>query len=837
MEDAPTYSASQRRKIKRLTSLVKRYQTSLQTQNALLQLSEQASKVSELTLLYPAIQQILENSLPCRNFYVVLFNPVIGELELTYFVDEVDGIHLPIQALQTGMLDNSLTGLVFKTGRTKLFNKEQIAECEIKGICRVMGTPCEYWLGVPIHHDGKVIGVMATQSYDINQPFDESQIALFETVAFYFSTAVERVKKRQYMAQQVEERTEQLRLEVARNQETIRKQNILYAISKLATKSLNNQDFFKRVHSIVNEEVFAKNLFIALYDRSENSITCPYAVDEMSSDYQPRTFSKGLTEFVINSGKTELFDQNRILNEVAKGNIELPAKFNNSPLPTSWIGVPLYHRQQVIGVLACQAFNGEYHYKLSDIELISFVSEQISNVVVKHLADNQLEQRVKEKTAELQQANIHLQLQIEERKKIERQLFHDAHHDNLTGLANRSLFISQLDKTLQRNKRDKSHCFAVMFIDLDNFKDINDTLGHHAGDKFLKSTANEFSTCIREHDLLARFGGDEFVILLTHLQHKDEAKQIAKRIIKIMNKPFCINEQCIKSGASIGIAYSNKAYASTDEIIRDADSAMYQAKKSGKGTIKLASSEHIPRNNLVSANEVNTGQLSFVKSNIISLEKETGVATYFNPHLTLESGAIIALNHLLQEQHPAIDYCDYLLNQVLPHVVKHDTVFLQLHTSILANEFEHFSQQLAKSRHDICWLINDSNLAELSTRQIENLQQLKKMGFKIGVIEVARQQIDLVKLTCIEFDYLLLDLSFCRKLINEKLAQQQLAALIALTQNTTCNIVATGPAIVNFQSTLKKLGVNLFLSPLTQETEQLSSVETKPKPHSKSAEQ
>lgn len=825
MEDAHADSGSQQRKIKRLKSLVKKYQTSLQTQTALLQLSEQASKVSELTLLYPAIQQILESSLPCRNFYVVLFNPDIGELELTYFVDEIDGIHLPIQAQQTGMLDNSLTGLVFKTGKTKLFNKEQIADCEIKGVCRVMGTPCEYWLGVPIHHDGRVIGVMATQSYNVNQPFDDSQIALFETVAFYFSTAVERVKKRQYMAQQVAERTEQLSREIARNQDTIRKQNILYAISKLATKSLNNQDFFERVHNIVNEEVFAKNLFIALYDHSENMISCPYAVDEMSVDYQPRTFSKGLTEFVIRSGKTELFDQNRVLNEVAKGHVELPAKFNNSPLPTSWIGVPLYHHQQVIGVLACQAFNNEYSYKQSDIELISFVSEQISNVIVKHLADNQLEQRVKEKTAELQQANIHLQLQIEERKKIERQLFHDAHHDNLTGLANRSLFISQLDKTLQRHKRDKSHGFAVMFIDLDNFKDINDTLGHHAGDKFLKSTANEFSTCIREHDLLARFGGDEFVILLTHLQHKDEAELIAKRIIKLMNKPFCINELCIKSGASIGIAYSNKAYTSTDQIIRDADSAMYQAKKSGKGTIEL-SAEHLePRSSLICPTEINAGQLSFAKSNVIDLHKDHSVATFYNPQLTLESGATIALAHLLQEQHAAIDYCDYLLNQILPHVVQNGTVFLQLHTSILAREFDRFYTELSKSANNICWLINDSNLAEMSTTQVNNLAKLKKLGFKIGVIDVARQQIDHAKLNCVEFDFMQLELNFCRKLVTEKIAQQQLAALLALTKGSKCEIIATGPAIVNFQSALKILGINLFLSQLTQGSEQLSQID------------
>ena len=260
-------SCSKQRKVQRLRHLVKKLQVSLESQSALLQLSEQASKVPELTLLYPAIQDILENSLPCKNFYVVLFNPDIGELELTYFVDEIDGVDLPIQAQHEGILNHSLTGLVYKTGQARLFNKEQIAECEINGVCRVMGTPCEYWLGVPIRHDGKVIGVMATQSYDKHHPFNQSQIDLFETIAFYFSTAVERVKKRQFMAQQVLEQTEQLRYEVARNQETIRKQNILYAISKLATTSFSNLEFYQQVHEIINEEVFAKNLFIAIYNQ------------------------------------------------------------------------------------------------------------------------------------------------------------------------------------------------------------------------------------------------------------------------------------------------------------------------------------------------------------------------------------------------------------------------------------------------------------------------------------------------------------------------------------------------------------------------------------------
>lgn len=816
------------RKITRLKELVKKYQLSLETQSALLALSEQASTVAELTLLYPAIQQILETSLPCQNFYVVLYNPDIGELELTYFIDEIDGLHLPIQAQEAGILTNSLTGYVFSSGQSQLLDKQQILECEIKGICHVMGTPCEYWLGVPIRHDGQVIGVMVTQSYNKNEPFSEEQITLFETVAFYFSTAVERVKKRQYLAQQVAERTEQLRLEVKRNQETIRKKSILYAISKLATTSLSSQEFYKKVHDIVNQEVYAKNLFIALFNETTNTISCPYVVDEVSSDYQTREFSKGLTEYVIKSGKTELFDQNRILQEVAKGEIELPKKFNDSPLPTSWVGVPLFNGQTVIGILACQTFRNEYSYKPSDIELLSFASEQIANVVIKHLADHQLEQRVKEKTAELQQANIHLQLQIEERKRIEQRLFHDANHDSLTGLANRSLFISQLDKTVQRHLRDETHCFAVMFIDLDNFKEINDNLGHQAGDQFLQRTAKAFTSCIREHDILARFGGDEFVILLTHLQHQDEAEQIAKRIIAVMDNPFCINDTCIKSGASIGIAHSYQGYKNTDTIIRDADSAMYHAKKAGKGVIKFSCNNKKSKDQLPLFESIlKSSELSFSSCKLRSLATGNTVATFYKALLTHCSGTTISLDQLVENKLHSLNYREYLLQSVLPHLTQTQQIILNLDARLLDDDFELFKKALTQSEHTLCWLISYTTFAELSQVQLSYLEQLTSLGYQIGVYDVARNHLDIAKLTAVALDFVMLDVQFCRRLLSEQLAQRQLSALQAVFLNSRTQLVATGPEIVNFQISLQRLGLNLFLSQLSIDTEQSDTFDIK----------
>ncbi len=140
-------------------------------------------------------------------------------------------------------------------------------------------------------------------------------------------------------------------------------------------------------------------------------------------------------------------------------------------MATSWLGAPLKTSQGVIGLIVCQAYNNKHIFSQDDCELITFVSHQIATVLQTKLANialkkshQELEFRVDEKTKELRQANLHLQMQIDERKKIEQQLYHDAHHDSLTGLANRSLFLTQLEKTLQEYHRFVEQHFAVLLI-------------------------------------------------------------------------------------------------------------------------------------------------------------------------------------------------------------------------------------------------------------------------------------------------------------------------------------------------------------------------------------
>ncbi len=176
---------------------------------------------------------------------------------------------------------------------------------------------------------------------------------------------------------------------------------------------------------------------------------------------------------------------------------------------------------------------------------------------------------------------------ITERKKAERRLFHGAFHDALTALPNRSLLNERLERALRRSRRRLDYQFALLFIDLDHFKEINDKLGHAAGDELLVETARRLGQCLRPGDTVARLGGDEFTIILEDLQHMSDATRVADRILEQLAEPFQIGDQEVTNSGSIGIAYSATGYKSVDDLVRDADMAMYRAKAAGKGRYEI----------------------------------------------------------------------------------------------------------------------------------------------------------------------------------------------------------------------------------------------------------
>jgi diguanylate cyclase (GGDEF)-like protein/PAS domain S-box-containing protein len=176
---------------------------------------------------------------------------------------------------------------------------------------------------------------------------------------------------------------------------------------------------------------------------------------------------------------------------------------------------------------------------------------------------------------------------ITKRKQTEAELIHNAFYDGLTALPNRVLFLDRLKQAIERSKRKRDYYFGVLFLDLDNFKDINDRFGHGVGDDFLVAIAKRLESCLRSGDTVARFGGDEFTLLLEDIKDVTDATNVAKRIQDSLSLPLNLNGNQLHTTASIGIAWNYINYEEPATILRDADIAMYRAKREGKATYAI----------------------------------------------------------------------------------------------------------------------------------------------------------------------------------------------------------------------------------------------------------
>jgi diguanylate cyclase (GGDEF)-like protein/PAS domain S-box-containing protein len=297
--------------------------------------------------------------------------------------------------------------------------------------------------------------------------------------------------------------------------------------------------------------------------------------------------------------------------------------------------------------------------RITHPEDLSLLLEQLNKLREGTISSLQLEQRFFHKSGQIRwvllsvatikdtqshAANLIFQMQdIGDRKQAEKKLVHDAFHDALTGLPNRMFFMDQLKQSVQRVKRQQQAPFAVLFLDFDRFKIINDSLGHMVGDQLLIAIANKLRANVRPGDTVARLGGDEFTILLDSLKSPDDAIDMARRLLSNLSEHYKLPDREVLITASIGIALSTNGYEHAEEVLRDADTAMYQAKSLGRARYEVFDQGmHAKAPDLV---EIETDLWRALERDELTLD--------YQPIVSLRTGAIAGFEALLRWMHPS----------------------------------------------------------------------------------------------------------------------------------------------------------------------------------------
>lgn len=305
--------------------------------------------------------------------------------------------------------------------------------------------------------------------------------------------------------------------------------------------------------------------------------------------------------------------------------------------------------QRVKAVKQVQVLNTQLEERLSELnavnqELTDYTQQlkQSQAQIVQAEIERQQAQEVRLRVQIAEAAKLELEKEIAERKRVEEKLIHNALHDVLTGLPNRALFTERLERALLRTKRHPDRLFAVLFLDLDRFKVINDSLGHAIGDELLIAFAQRLKTCLRVEDTVARLGGDEFTILLEDIQAISKITDIVERIQQVLSLPFQLSRNEVFTTASIGITLSTVGYDSPEAVLRDADIALYRAKSLGKA-------RHEVFNAVMHEQAVMRLQL---ENDLRRAIEQQEFHLHYQPIVLLKTESIVGFEALIRWQHP-----------------------------------------------------------------------------------------------------------------------------------------------------------------------------------------
>ncbi|WP_440053659.1 bifunctional diguanylate cyclase/phosphodiesterase [Pseudoalteromonas sp. T1lg65] len=528
--------------------------------------------------------------------------------------------------------------------------------------------PAQSELCVPLAYEGELIGVIDCEHPDANY-FTPAHLEILTTVGHLMSAKISQLRTVEHLQSTVLQLHQAQRLE-----------QTLLKIANITYRFKNLEAFYDDLYDIICRLLPAENFFIGLYDAEQDALEIDYLIEggekcnahqKVSKDQLKHTASY----YILRNQQALLCDASQFKSHVDAGKFHMVGR-----LPLSWLGVPFIVNSKYQGVIVVQSYRENKAFTEHDLSILTYISRQISMAIDRQLSRQALE--------------------------------HRALHDDLTGLANRYLLIERVKHGILRLSRasDESlHC--LVYLDLDRFKSINDSLGHEVGDHFLIAIVRLIEECIRKTDTFARLGGDEFAIFMENVQNKKQVDIVLERISQAIAKPLHIDGHVLQASTSVGVAFTDSDSDDAVNLLQQADAAMYEAKSSGRGRICFFNDAM--RKRMKQRADIENDLQHGIEKNEFTL--------VYQPIFNLATGKTVSFEALVRWHHPKN-------GQVLPdefiQIAEQTGQIIELDLHLLSLAARQLAEWNKQTKQPICVTVNVSSRHFASADFVDTIESL-----------------------------------------------------------------------------------------------------------------
>ena len=807
---------------------------------SLLRISEVTRSTRSLEELFRSIHQIIAELMPAENIYIALCEPD-GMIRFPYFVDEVDP-QPPLIRRGKG-----LTAHVLRTGNALLATPEIFAELVEQGEIENVGADSIDWLGAPLKIDGETIGVIGLQTYDERTRYTERDRDLLVFVSSHLAIAIEQKRSEEalrrselrYRQMFENNRAVQLVIDprdgriVDANESALEyygwtlaemREKSIHEINTLSPEEVRQEllkasqrqrSFFSFRHRLASGEIRDVEVFSGPFETESGTLLYSIISDVTEKRRTEELLEMQAAAIQSSMDGIAIID---VLGRIEYANPALARMYGLRPEEIHgkrWID--LYPgdeaRRFAREIVPRLAQNSQWSGEVPALNVGGVIMTQ--EVSITKLENGSM---------------IAIVRDITERAQAEEQIRHLAYHDPLTELPNRLLFRDRLNVALSQAQRQRAH-LAVLFLDLDRFKIINDSLGHNVGDSLLQAAARRLVSSVRETDTVARLSGDEFTILLTEIGSTSDAIRIARKVLEAIRQPFSLAKREISVTTSIGVAVYPDDGNHADMLLKNADTAMYQAKENGRNNIQ-------PFNASVSAR---TLERLAMETGLRRAVAEGELVLHYQSIHEAESGKPRCVEALLRWDHPDLGLVSpatflgvaedlglmYPIGQWVLRTaaaqlrewsrtplrdlgISVNVSMSQLQHSDFAESIEQIVSEAGIEPSLLEIEITESTAMQDPAASIATLSAVRDLGVKISVDDFGTGYSSLAYLQKLPIDRLKIDQSFIDDMVTNADANEIVQAIIAMGHRLGLEIVAEGVETPQQRQALINTGCDLL---------------------------